>query len=99
MVGGIATGLELLPLGRLLREKVGVGAAQSGHVDRLVSIDHDLPLGSLLHHIEVVIDQPLTIVILPVGDDVTDVAGLDARVVVLLHQVKGGIQVTLVIAD
>ena len=99
MIGGIATGLELLPLGRLLREKVGVRAAQSGHVDRLVSIDHDLPLGSLLHHIEVVIDQPLTVVVLPVRDDVADVAGLDTRVVVLLHQVKGSIQVTLIVAD
>ena len=64
-----------------------------------MSIDHDLPLGSLLHHIEVVIDQPLTVVVLSVGDDVTNVAGLDARVVVLLHEVKGSIQVTLIVAD
>ena len=54
-----------------------------------MGIDHDMVLGSLGHGIEVVVDHPLSVVVLTAGDDVAHVAALHGVVAILLHELVG----------
>ena len=100
VIGLVASeGLILLPTCRLLCDEVGVGTAKTGHVDRLVCIDRDLVLSSLLDSVEVVVDHALAVVVLSTGDDIAYVATLDSGVAVVGHELVGLLHVTLVVSD
>ena len=79
-------------------DEVRVGAAETGRTDSLMGIDHDMVLRSLLHGIEIVVVQPLSVVMLAKRQDITHVTALHSIVAVFLHKVVGGIHVSLVIA-
>ena len=63
-----------------------------------MGIDHDMVLRSLLHGIEIVVVQPLSVMMLAKRQDITHVTALHSIVAVFLHKVVGGIHVPLVIA-
>ena len=92
-------GLIFLPTCRFLCDEVGVGTAKTCHVDRLVCVDRDLVLSSLLDSVEVVIDHALAVVVLSSGDDVAYVATLDGGVAVIDHELVGLLHVTLIVCD
>ena len=55
-------------------------------------------LGGLGHGIEVVVDHPLSVVVLTARDDVAHVAALHGVVAILLHELVGLVHVALVVA-
>ena len=92
-------GLILLTTCRLLRDEVGIGTAETRHMDGLVGIDGDLMLSSLLDSVEVVVHHALTVVVLTARDDVAYIATLDSGVAVIDHELVGLLHVALVVRD
>ena len=95
---GAAKGLVLGAAGALVAHHVGPGAAQAGGAHGLVTVDHDVVLGSLGHGIVVVVDHPLAVVVLAAGNDVAHIAALDGVVAVAVHQGVGRVEMALVVA-
>ena len=93
-----AEGLILRTAGRLVADQVGPRAADTRRTDRLVGVDHDMIVGRLLQRILVVVDHPLTVVVLAAGDDAAHVARLHGVVAVVAHEPIGPVEVTLVVA-
>ena len=62
-----------------------------------MGIDHDVVLRGLLDGIKIVIDQPLTVVMLSKRQNVTDIATLHGIVAILFHKTVGGIHVSFII--
>ena len=82
----------------LVADEVRIGAAETGRADSLMGIDHDMVLRSFLHGIEIVVVQPLAVVMLAKRQDITHVTALHCVVAVLLHEIVGRIHVSLIIA-
>ena len=99
VVDGVAAECLVLCAARtLVADEVGVGSAQTGGACGLVGVDHDVVVGGLLHGIEVVVVQPLAVVVLSAGDDVAHIAALDGVVAVVDHEAVGGIEMSLIVA-
>ena len=99
VVDGVAAERLVLCAARtLVGDEVGVGSAQTGGACGLVGVDHDVVVGGLLHGIEVVVVQPLAVVVLSAGDDVAHIAALDGVVAVVDHEAVGGIEMSLIVA-
>jgi hypothetical protein len=81
--------LILCTTSRLIAYQVRISAAKTCRACCLMSIDHDMMLGSLCHTIEIVIVQPLTIVMLTTRNDIAYIATLYRIVTILIHQVIG----------
>ena len=63
-----------------------------------MGIDHDLVLSRLLEGKEVVVDKRLAVVMLAYREDIADITALDGVVTVLVHKVKGLVEMTLIVA-
>ena len=84
--------------GTLVTDHVGPSAAQARGAHSLVGIDHDVMLGGLLNAVLVMIDDPLAIVILATGQDVSHIAALDGVIAQFVHQRVGLLKVALIVA-
>lgn len=62
-----------------------------------MAVDHYMLVGGFLHGVEIVVVGPLAVMVLALGEDIADVSALDCIVAILVHQVIGGIHVTLVV--
>ena len=62
-------------------------------------IDHDMVLSSLGHTIEIVVVEPLTIVVLATWDDITYITTFHGIVAILIHQAVSSFEMTLIVAD
>ena len=92
---------ECLILGtacRFCTDEVRIGAAKTGRTYHLVSVDHDLVLGSLLDHMHIVVDEGLAVVVLSDREDVAYISALDGVVAIFVHKVEGLVEMTLVVA-
>ena len=89
--------LILSSFGGFVAYHVRVGAAQARRTDSLMRIDHDMMLGRLADGVLVMIVHVLAIVVLAARENLAHVTGLDRVIAVLVHEVVGGIHVTLVI--
>ena len=83
--------------GALVAHHVRIGAAQTRGTDCLVRVHHDMVPGRLLHAVQVVVVDELAVVVFAPGDDITHITALHRIVPVLVHQLVGCLQVTLVI--
>ena len=92
-------GLVLSAACCLIANEVGPGTTKACRTYGLVGIDHNMMLGSLLDAIEVVVHHPLTIMILPPGDDIAHIATFHGSVAILIHQLVGSLQMALVVAS
>ncbi len=90
--------LVLGAAGRLVAYEVGPRAAETRGTHGLVGVDHDTVVGRFLHGIEIVVDHPLVVVVVALGDDVAHVARLHGVVAMLVHEAVGRIEVPLVVA-
>ena len=98
MVGVVGVeGFVLSTACRLIAYHIWPGTANSRRTGRLMGIDHDVMLGSLLNHIEVVIVHGLRVVMVATGDDVAYVTRLHGIVAILVHQFKGILEVTFIV--
>ena len=93
-----AEGLVFGAAGGLIAYEVRIGPAETGRAYRLVGIDHNVMFGCLGHGIEIVVHEPLAVMVLAVRQYVADIAALDGIVAVLIHKVVGGLHVTLVVS-
>ena len=89
--------LILCTTSRLIAYQVRIGTTKTCRACCLMSIDHDMVLGSLGYAIKIVIVEPLTIVMLATRNDVTYISALHRIVTILIHQVIGSLQMTLII--
>jgi hypothetical protein len=55
-------------------------------------------LRSLLHHMHIVVDERLAVVVLTDRKDITYVTALDRVVSVLVHELESLVEVTLIVA-
>ena len=70
----------------LITNHIGPRAAQACGTHGLVGIHHDVVFGSFGDGIVVVVDGGLRVMIVAVGNDLTDIATLHGIISVLIHQ-------------
>ena len=83
---------------RLVAYEVRVGPAQTGRTHGLVGIDHDVMTGRFSHCVEVVVYDPLAVMMFAVRKDVSDITALDGIVAIAVHKIVSGFHMTLVVA-
>ena len=81
----------------LAANEVRICTAKTGRANHLVTIEHYLVFSSLLHHIHIVIDERLAVVMLSDRKDITNITALDRIIAILVHKIKSLIEVTLVV--
>ena len=81
----------------LIAHHVGIGTAESGRSYRLMCIDHDMVLGSLLDAIEVVVVHRLREMVVATRDDITHIPALHCIVAIMVHQAVGLFHVALIV--
>ena len=64
-----------------------------------MGVDHDSVFRGLLDGIQVVVDEPLAVMVLAAGNDRPDIAAFDGPVAVLPHETVGIVETALVVAD
>ena len=84
--------------GALVTDQIGPCAAQTGGTHSLMGIDHNVVFGGEFDAILVMVNHPLAIVMLAAGDDIAHIAALDRIVIILIHQLVGSLQMTLIVA-
>jgi hypothetical protein len=94
---GTSEGLILSSSRRLVAYEVRIGAAETCRAYGLMSIDHDLMLGSLLQCIKIMIDERLAVVVLAYRKDISYISALDGVIAILVHELESLIDMTLVI--
>ena len=62
---------------RLAADKVRVCAAETGRANHFMTIEHYLVFSSLLHHIHIVVDERLAVVMLSDRKDIAHITALD----------------------
>ena len=62
-----------------------------------MGVHHDMVLGGLLHHIQVVVVHRLRIVVVASWDDISHIARLDGIVAIAVHQLEGFLHVALIV--
>src|ERR1700730_12854131 len=99
MFGRIAhtPGVKLVAPGRFTSEPVWVSTVQPRWVYRLVGIQHDSILGHFVCYSDIVIDHPLTIMMLAPGNNPAHVSCFDRVVSVLLHEADGFVHPALIV--
>ena len=81
----------------LVANQVRPGTADTCRTGCLVSIHHDMMLGSGLDDTLVVIVHQLAVMILASRDDITHITGLHGIITIFVHQIEGIFQVALVV--
>ena len=61
-------------------------------------IDHDMVVSSFFHTIEVVVVDPLAVVVFSVRHDVSHISALDGRVSIIDHELVCLVEMALIIA-
>ena len=64
-----------------------------------MGIDHDVVLGSLGNTIEIMVVEPLPVVMLSTRNDIAYIAALHSIVAIFVHQIIGSLQMTFIVAD
>ena len=85
-------GIKLLTTKSFTRNKVGIGTPQTGGFDGLMGIHHHVVFGSGIHHLLVMIDHILTMMVFAFGQDFPHVAGFHRVDAQFVHQTESGIQ-------
>ena len=63
-----------------------------------MGIDHDVMTGRFSHCVEVVVYDPLAVMMFAVRKDVSDITALDSIVAIAVHKIVSGFHMTLVVA-
>ena len=62
-----------------------------------MSVDHDMMLGSLLDDMHIVVVHRLRVVVVATRDDVSHISSLHCIITILVHEVEGSIEMTLIV--
>ena len=71
---------------RFIADQIRIGAAQSGRPYGFVGIDHYVMPGGFGNGIEIVVYEPLAVVMFPEGKDVSDIAALYRIITISVHE-------------
>jgi hypothetical protein len=82
----------------LCTDEVRICTAETGRTYHLMTVEHDLMLGSLLHHVHVVVDERLAGVVLADRKDIADITALDSVVSVFVHELESLVEVAIIVA-
>ena len=82
---------------RLVADEIGPCAAKSGRTCRLMSVHHDVVLGSLLDAVEIVVVGGLRVMVVASRNDVAHVAALHGIIAILVHQRICCFEMTLIV--
>ena len=96
-VTGLDGAAELGSHGALVADHVGPSAAKACRTHCFVGIHHDVVAGSLSDGVVVVVDGGLRVVVVAVGNDLSDVAGLHCVVAILVHERIGLLHPTFIV--
>ena len=92
-----AEGLILGAACTLVAYEVGIGAAKTSGAHCLMSVDHDMMLGSLLDDMHIVVVHRLRVVVVATRDDISHISSLHCIITILVHEVEGSIEMTLIV--
>ena len=85
--------------GTFVADKVRVSAAETCRTYRLVSIHHDVVLCRLCHSIEIVVVEPLAVMMLASRNHVTDITAFYGVITIFIHKIICGFHVAFIITD
>ena len=83
-----AESLILCTAGRLVAHEVGVGTAKTRRTHGLMSVHHDVVLGSLFEDIHIVVVHRLRVMVVASWDNVAHITCLHCVVTILVHEVE-----------
>ena len=83
---------------RFVANQVRISTAQTGRAYSFVRIYTNFVVGCLLHGIEVVVVQPLPIMMFTTGNHITYISALHGIVAIIHHKLIGLVHVTFVVA-
>ncbi len=90
--------LILRTAGTFIADKVGIGAAKSGGTNGFVGVHHNLMLGCFGDGIQIVVVEPLTVVVFAARNHISNISALDSVVAILVHELVGLVHVALIVA-
>ena len=85
--------------GRLVTDQVWIRTAQSGWTNGFVSIHHDFMIGCFLHCIEIMIIQPLPVMMLTAWDYIAYISALHSVVAVIFHKLVSFVHIAFIVTD
>ena len=83
--------------GTLVAYQIGPGAAQTSGAHGFMTVDHDMVLGGLFHHILVVVVHQLAIMVFATRNHVAHISRLHGVIAIFVHQFECLVDVPLVV--
>ena len=83
--------------GRFITNQIRICTAQSSRANSLVCIHHNFMIRSFLHRIQIMIIQPLTVVVFTTWDDIANISTLHRIVTVIFHKLISFIHMTFIV--
>ncbi|MPM84827.1 hypothetical protein SDC9_131903 [bioreactor metagenome] len=84
---------------RFITDQIWPGTGNTGGAHRFMRIDHDLVFRRFFKCKQVMVIDPLTVMIFTTGNNITYITTFYGRIFILVHQLVRFIKMSFVIAD
>ena len=98
MIGtGTAESLVFCATGTFIAHQIRISAAKSCRTHSLMTVHHNVMLGSLFDHIEIMVVHRLTVMMVTTWNHITHIACLHSIITIFIHQFISLLDMTLII--